>query len=276
MPYRLGGLRQSGSQWGGRVEELYILSPRFAERNIMNDVLKSIQREKEEILNRKGHDYKARINGVPIDNLKIAGLPGIAVRILDKATRALSLTLGRKTPAVTNKSLRDTFLDVSNYGDLGVMFVDGTYDAFRPGDPDPDESEIDNSNGSDADPDEGEEPDKVNEQIMCFHSRNMYRIAESKLPTERAVQSQVAFIDTGSILSVDPVRTPEGVLQDLSRLVAKADRIYVIWDGNDMFIPMIVGMAMALEIPVTSGHVDFPQGHPSRVHTLINSLPPLE
>ena len=95
-------------------------------------ILIGIANERLALAKRKGHDYTTVLNGEAIDNLKITGLAGIAIRCLDKCTRAVALATG-KDPKVKEESLRDTFIDLGNYSDFGVMFLDGTYDQFRGG-----------------------------------------------------------------------------------------------------------------------------------------------
>lgn len=241
-----------------------------------------VHRERIALLDKKGHDYTANINGVHVDNLKIAGLPGIAIRILDKATRAVALTLGGKEPKVIKESLRDTLIDAGNYSDLGVLFIDGTYEEFRP------------SSGGDTrvrsktsetvsagvniqtaiDPETEEEEEVA--PITCFHSRNMFRTLEEGINRHSPkLWEEAISYNTGDI-SFNGANTPNQVIQMLSHIVTRAKHVHVVWDGTDLFIPMIVGMAFACGIPVTVGKVDFPQGHPSRMHAFINSLPALE
>lgn len=232
-----------------------------------------IHAERTAILDRKGHDYTAYTNGVHVDNLKIAGLPGIAVRLLDKATRAVALTLGGKEPKVVEETLRDTLIDSGNYADLGILFLDGTYDKFRPG-----PGSHENARGGNFDetvaPEEGRARTKEGtvENVLCFHSRNMHRAAAEGL-TPLLQKEQVTYINTGDI-HFDGAMTPQAILKAVRNEVLNAKHIHVVWDGNGMFIPMIIGMALAYDIPVSSGRVDFPQGRPSRIHTIINSLPP--
>lgn len=50
---------------------------------------------------------------------------GLLTRINDKVARAINLTNGGAT--AENESFRDTFLDLMNYGAIGVMLIDETF-----------------------------------------------------------------------------------------------------------------------------------------------------
>lgn len=50
---------------------------------------------------------------------------GLIVRIFDKLSRASNLLETNSNP--NHESLRDTFLDIMNYGAIGVMLLDGTF-----------------------------------------------------------------------------------------------------------------------------------------------------
>lgn len=76
-----------------------------------------LQAEDKDLLIRKNTAYGN-------DNLVTAGLPGIATRLLDKASRLATL-LKNPTVDVGDESIRDTLRDVSNYGTLGRMLIDG-------------------------------------------------------------------------------------------------------------------------------------------------------
>lgn len=64
------------------------------------------------------------------DNIRLAPfgeLNGLLVRTSDKLRRAVNLVKSGATPE--NESLRDTFLDLMNYGAIGVLLIDGTFPA---------------------------------------------------------------------------------------------------------------------------------------------------
>jgi hypothetical protein len=67
---------------------------------------------------RKQHDYGP-------DNINACGMAGIAVRLTDKVARLRTLVLGDREP--NNESVRDTLLDIGNYGSIGLRLIDGTW-----------------------------------------------------------------------------------------------------------------------------------------------------
>jgi hypothetical protein len=82
-----------------------------------------ITAEMASILRKKNSDY-----GGTVDNISITGLPGISVRILDKAMRFYNLTKTQENQQqVKEESIRDTLIDLANYCVIGVMLLDGTW-----------------------------------------------------------------------------------------------------------------------------------------------------
>lgn len=80
-----------------------------------------------ELLCKKQHDYGAT-------NIAVGGLDGIAIRISDKVSRLWKLRglgayrdSGGSTPANTDESLRDTLLDLADYGIIATLVNDGTW-----------------------------------------------------------------------------------------------------------------------------------------------------
>lgn len=62
------------------------------------------------------------------DNIRLAPggpLNGLRVRLYDKIARLSNLIDTGATPE--NESLRDTFIDIANYGVIGVMILDDTF-----------------------------------------------------------------------------------------------------------------------------------------------------
>lgn len=76
-----------------------------------------LQKEDKDLLIRKNTDYGN-------SNLITAGLPGIATRLLDKVSR-LNTLAQNPDAAQVDESLHDTLRDVSNYGLLGRMLLEG-------------------------------------------------------------------------------------------------------------------------------------------------------
>jgi hypothetical protein len=58
---------------------------------------------------------------------------GLLVRLQDKVSRAANLIGQGHEP--NHESLRDTFIDILNYGAIGVMLIDGTF-------PSPEQSKV--------------------------------------------------------------------------------------------------------------------------------------
>ncbi len=84
--------------------------------------LELIQKERLDVAEKKNADYGGRG-----DNIEIGGVHGIAIRMLDKAMRLVSLTTPGQDQKVKDESIRDTFLDSGNYSDYGVSLLDGTW-----------------------------------------------------------------------------------------------------------------------------------------------------
>jgi len=77
-----------------------------------------------EISDRKNNDYTGAGR---IDNIQLTGPYGVAVRLLDKVCRLLSLLRPDVKRMVKDESVRDTALDLINYGVFIVMLLDGTW-----------------------------------------------------------------------------------------------------------------------------------------------------
>lgn len=75
-----------------------------------------------EVLIKKQADY----GPTNISNAPGGALNGLRVRIFDKVSRINNLIDTGATPQ--NESLRDSFLDLANYGLIALMVLDGTWD----------------------------------------------------------------------------------------------------------------------------------------------------
>lgn len=60
-----------------------------------------------------------------IQNAPGGPLNGLQVRLYDKMSRLINLIQNNADPK--NESLRDTFIDIANYGAIGVMILDETF-----------------------------------------------------------------------------------------------------------------------------------------------------
>ena len=81
----------------------------------------------------KAADYSGSI-----DNIVLGGKYGVAIRLLDKVARLLSLTEeDSASPRVVDESIRDTFIDIMNYGNIGVQMCDGVWNNSIPENADP-------------------------------------------------------------------------------------------------------------------------------------------
>lgn len=77
--------------------------------------------ELEEILVKKQQDYGPN----NIRNAPGGPLNGLSVRLYDKMSRLKNLIESGVSPQ--NESLRDTFVDIANYGVIGIMILDDTF-----------------------------------------------------------------------------------------------------------------------------------------------------
>lgn len=93
------------------------------------DTFAQVQNENYEVFLQKQHDYGARniSLGGDMDNeddQKLA-LIGITIRLNDKVQRLLNLVKDSRDPQ--NESVRDAFLDISNYGAIAQVVMDGKW-----------------------------------------------------------------------------------------------------------------------------------------------------
>ncbi len=92
-----------------------------------NQIANQIFDEGLKLMESKNRDYA----GV-VDNISIGGQYGIALRLLDKIMRLMSLLdpVGEeKIP--NNESIRDTFIDIMNYGNIGVQLIEGVWNSGK-------------------------------------------------------------------------------------------------------------------------------------------------
>lgn len=60
-------------------------------------------------------------------NISTCGLPGIAVRLSDKAARLRHAWLSGKGSDVSDESVADTLIDAANYAVIGLMLMRGEW-----------------------------------------------------------------------------------------------------------------------------------------------------
>lgn len=93
------------------------------------DKFADIQSENYGVFLQKQHDYGARnisLGGdMDHDDDKKLALIGITIRLNDKVQRLLNLVKGGEDPQ--NESIRDAFLDISNYGAIAQVVMDGKW-----------------------------------------------------------------------------------------------------------------------------------------------------
>lgn len=80
-----------------------------------------VYQELQDILVKKQKDYGPN----NIRNAPGGPLNGLSVRLYDKMSRLKNLIESGATPE--NESLRDTFIDIANYGVIGLMILDDTF-----------------------------------------------------------------------------------------------------------------------------------------------------
>lgn len=81
---------------------------------------RQLQTESLDLMASKNADYGSQ-------NIEITGTQGVSVRLLDKTMRLINLTKSGKEP--NHESVRDTFRDVMNYGLIGLMLEEGSWDS---------------------------------------------------------------------------------------------------------------------------------------------------
>lgn len=84
-------------------------------------LLDRVVHESRDLLVRKQKDY----GPLNIANAPGGALNGLRVRIFDKISRINNLIDTGATPE--NESLRDSFIDLANYGLIALMVLDGTW-----------------------------------------------------------------------------------------------------------------------------------------------------
>lgn len=85
--------------------------------------VQKLQDEVRDIILRKSRDYGT-------NNIEITGMPGIATRVMDKASRLLNLTKNERE--ANFESISDTLLDLQGYGIIGQLLLDGTFSEEDP------------------------------------------------------------------------------------------------------------------------------------------------
>ena len=118
--------RSKGDTWGS---DPYGSRPTSKELITSQDAfyldVMSASDEAVEILIKKHEDYGSE----NISRAPGGAINGLAVRLHDKVARLANLTeTGRDA---NYESLRDTFIDISNYGLIGIMVLDGSWDSSK-------------------------------------------------------------------------------------------------------------------------------------------------
>ena len=86
------------------------------------EYLKELHKRRTELAIAKNNDYSSG----HIDAIKTSGIPGIAVRLIDKVARLDSLILSNNKQLVS-ESIRDTLVDIANYADYACMLLDNEW-----------------------------------------------------------------------------------------------------------------------------------------------------
>lgn len=153
--------------------------------------LEKIQKDRLDLAEKKNNDYGGRG-----DNIEIGGVHGIAIRMLDKAMRLVSLTTPGAEQKVEDESIRQTFQDSGNYSDFGVSLLDGTW-GVRP----PEPIDLDGANATIA-KQAGKAPDMmtldgVTLPISVVRSffRDMGEIKESFIHTHIPIEFETRILD---------------------------------------------------------------------------------
>ena len=120
------GNRGKGDTWGS---DTYGIRPTSKELITSQDAfyldVMSASDEAVEILIKKHEDYGSE----NISRAPGGAINGLAVRLHDKVARLANLIeTGRDA---NYESLRDTFIDISNYGLIGIMVLDGSWESSK-------------------------------------------------------------------------------------------------------------------------------------------------
>lgn len=84
-------------------------------------IVRKLHEETLAVMVAKNEDYGTK-------NIAQTGIEGVAVRLIDKMQRILNITRKGGEHAVADEDVRKTFVDVTNYGLIGMMLVDGTWE----------------------------------------------------------------------------------------------------------------------------------------------------
>lgn len=87
---------------------------------MLPEITEKIFKEGLELMIKKNADYTSEV----IDNIELMGLYGVAVRMFDKISRLISLTHPSTGHKPNNESVRDTLIDIMNYGNIGVQVLE--------------------------------------------------------------------------------------------------------------------------------------------------------
>jgi len=87
-----------------------------AEPRTFEEAIAIVNQECDDILIRKQLDYGP-------DNIRLWGTLGLAVRMTDKVMRLKELMTSGREPQF--ESIRDTFVDLRNYAEIGLVLMNG-------------------------------------------------------------------------------------------------------------------------------------------------------
>lgn len=80
-----------------------------------------LQAQELELQERKGRDYGEEENG--LKNLERRGVEGVRQRMEDKMARLESLLKPGRVVQVSDESVEDTLMDISNYANLLIILI---------------------------------------------------------------------------------------------------------------------------------------------------------
>ncbi len=157
--------------------------------------LEQIQKDRLDLAEKKNNDY-----GGAGDNIAIGGVHGVAVRMMDKAMRLVSLTTPGAVQKVEDESIRETFKDSGNYADFAVSLMDGTW-GVRP----PEPMNLDGANAT-ITKQAGKAPNMMTldgvtlplDVVRSFF-RDMGEIKESFLPIHIPVEFETRIMDAAQV-----------------------------------------------------------------------------
>ena len=123
-PWNEATLSEVADGWYTDDDDYYTATEdvNFSRQNRLMFHMWKVQDELAELMISKNADYGPK----NISEAPGGPINGLTVRLYDKVARLGNLTATGSTPK--HESIRDTFLDIANYGIIGLLVLDGKWD----------------------------------------------------------------------------------------------------------------------------------------------------